>query len=211
MRVALVIADTALPPERLWRPLLKRADLVVAADGGINRAVDAGIPVDWLVGDLDGSLPVNIERMRRGRVRRILDPYSTDLEKVMRFLERRRMDRVYIVGAIGARLDHTMGTMAVLLEWGDRLGVRVVDEHFTTTLVSRRASFRAPRGTMVSLIAPGGASGVTTTGLRYDLRDHALPFSSIGIHNEVRKSPVTVAVREGRLLLMRAHYVKPHR
>ena len=211
MRVALVIADTLLPPRALWQPLLDEADLVVAADGGANRAFDEGLDVDWLIGDLDGTLPSTLGRMKKQRVLRDDDRYSTDLEKVMRFLAKRKVGRVYVIGAIGGRLDHTLGTLAMLAQWGTRLDVQVFDDHFTTTLVRKKSTIEAPEGTMVSLVAPGGAKGVTTKGLRWDLTDHDLPFSSLGIHNEVRRSPAQVRVRSGTLFLLRAHYVKRHR
>lgn len=211
MRVALVIADTRLPARALWQPLLAESDLVVAADGGANRAFDKGIEVDWLIGDLDGALPSTLSRMRKDRVKRVDDPYSTDLEKVMRFLQKRKIQRVYIIGAIGGRLDHTLGTLAALAEWGKKMDVQVVDDHFTTTLVTKKAMIAAPEGTMVSLVAPGGARGITTKGMRWDLVDHELSFSSLGIHNEVRTSPAEVRVKAGTLFLLRAHYVKRHR
>lgn len=211
MRAALVIADSRLPPRGLWRPLLDEADLVVAADGGANRAFDQEVEVDWLIGDLDGARPSTLARMKKQRVKRVDDPYSTDLEKVMQFLAKRKVGRVFIIGATGGRLDHTLGTLAVLAEWGRKMDVRVVDDHFTTTLVQKMARIVAPVGTMVSLVAPAGATGVTTKGLRWDLKDHELGFSSLGVHNEIRKSPAEVRVRSGTLFLLRAHYVKRHR
>ena len=211
MRVALVIADTRLPARALWQEHLEEADLVVAADGGANRAFDKDVKVDWLIGDLDGALPSTLARIKESRVKKIEDPYSTDLEKVMRFLKGERIKRVYIIGAIGGRLDHTLGTLAMLAAWGRTMDVRVIDDHFTTTLVRRHATIDAPEGTMVSLVSPGGARGVTTKGLRYDLTDHDLPFSSLGIHNELARRKAEVRVKSGTLFLMRAHYVNRHR
>lgn len=210
MRVALVIGDAPLPARPWWKPLLEEADLVVAADGGANRALAKGIAVDWIIGDLDGVLPTTLARFEKRRVKRSRDRYSTDLEKVMRFLQARRVDRVHMIGVTGGRLDHTLGTLAVLAEWGRRMDVRVVDGHFTTTLVGPKATIHAPEGTLVSLVAPSGAKGVTTVGLRYELKDATLPFSSLGIHNEVVRDPAQVRVRQGALFLMRAHYVRRH-
>lgn len=207
---AVIVADTDLPPRDVWGPLVRKADLVVAADGGANRALAAGIRVDWLVGDLDGALASTLERIPKRRTRLLRDPYSTDLEKAFRFCQDRGVGRVDVIGAIGGRLDHTLGSVAVLVEWGRKMRVAVVDDHFTTTLVRSRTRFRAPIGTLVSLIAPGGAEGVTTTGLRFELKNRRLPFSSLGIHNEVRRNPVEVSHTGGTLILMRAHYVRRH-
>lgn len=206
----LVVGDIALPPPSILKPLVRGADLVVAADGGANRALEAGVKVDWVVGDLDGILPDVLARFPKSRIRRDANPYRTDLEKVMGFLSRRKGRRVVLTGVTGGRLDHTLGTLAVLAAWRGRFTLRVVDEHFVTTLVERSATFRAAKGTMVSLMAPAGARGVTTRGLRFALQDRDLDFSPLGIHNEVAHNPVRITVREGLLYLMRSHGVKPH-
>ena len=210
MAHALVIGDIDLPSKPILAPLVKDATFVVAADGGANRAFDAGIAVDWVIGDLDGVLPEVLARIPPGRVRKDEDRDHTDLEKAVAFVARRRMRNVVLTGVTGGRLDHTLGTLATLATWRDRLAMRVVDDHFVTTIVGGSTSFRAPKGTMVSLVAPAGARGVTTTGLRFPLTDSDLPFSPLGIHNEVARNPVRVRVREGVLYLMRSHQVRPH-
>ncbi|MBI2078992.1 MAG: thiamine diphosphokinase [Euryarchaeota archaeon] len=207
---ALVIGDFDLPPRPILDPLVAGSTLTVAADGGANRAFDAGIPVDWVVGDLDGILPNVLSSISPKRVRRDNDPDRTDLEKALAFVARRKVKAAKLVGVTGGRLDHTLGTLAILAAWRARIDLEVVDEHFATTVVDKEATFRAPKGTMVSLVAPTLARGVTTSGLRFPLRDHDLPFSPLGIHNEVVRNPVRVRVHEGFLFLMRSHHVRPH-
>lgn len=210
MATALVIADTDLPLRPILAGLRKKADLVVAADGGADRALDVGITPDWVIGDMDGILPGTLRRFPAARIRRDTDPDSSDLEKVMRFLSRRRIKNVVLTGVFGGRLDHTLANLAVMARWHKRFRLRAVDEHFTTIVVDPSARFRAPRGTMVSLVAPAGAKGVSTSGLRFGLKDEDLPFSTLGIHNHVVRSPVRVSVRKGPLFLMRSHEVHPH-
>ena len=207
---ALVIGDIGLPPRPVLDPLVRGASLVVAADGGANRAKEAGVAVDWVVGDLDGILPDVLAGFPASRVRRDADPQHTDLEKALAFLARRKARTVKLIGVTGGRLDHTLGAMAILAAWHRRFDLEVVDEHFSTIAVDGAATFRAPKGTMVSLIAPTLARGVTTTGLRFALKDQDLAFSPLGIHNEVVRNPVRVRVRDGLLFLMRSHDVRPH-
>lgn len=210
MPTALVVADAPLPSRSLLDPLRREADLIVAADGGANRALKAGLPVDWIVGDLDGVTAEALRRMPPGRVVRDEDRNDSDLEKAMRFVHGRGFDSAIIVGAIGERLDHTLGTLAVIAAWHDRIDIRVIDDHFTTIVVDPALEFEAPLGTMVSLVAPAGATGVTTRGLRYALRNARLAFSTRGIHNEVVSNPVRVEVTKGPMFLLRSHRVRPH-
>lgn len=210
MPTALVIADAELPSRPMVERLHREADLVVAADGGADRALDAGVTPDWVIGDMDGILAGTLRRFPPARIRKDTDPDTTDLEKAMRFLARRRIASVVLTGVFGGRLDHTLANLAVMARWHNRFRLRAVDDHFTTVVVDPVVRFRAPRGTLVSLVAPGGAVGVSTTGLRFPLKNQNLPFSTLGIHNQVSRNPVSVSVRKGPLFLMRSHEVRPH-
>jgi thiamine pyrophosphokinase len=61
---------------------------------------------------------------------------------------------------------------------------------------------RAPLGTTVSIIPFGTARGVTLRGLRYGLTDATLDVGRIGVSNVVSRSPFSVRVKHGRLLLV---------
>ena len=68
----------------------------------------------------------------------------------------------------------------------------------------------SPLKGIVSLVALGRCEGVTTRGLRWDLEDYPLVFSPYGVHNELVRSPATVSVREGDLLLFKGRFVEHH-
>ena len=51
--VALIILNTHLPPKSKYLYFLERADLILCADGGAHRALEAGIEPDYVIGDLD--------------------------------------------------------------------------------------------------------------------------------------------------------------
>jgi thiamine pyrophosphokinase len=68
----------------------------------------------------------------------------------------------------------------------------------------------APTGTVVSLVAIGRCTWVTTTGLRWNLARHDLVFSPYGVHNEVAQSPASVSVESGDLLLFRGRWIEKH-
>lgn len=211
MRRALVALNTELPPLELWRPWLDKADLVVGADGGADRLLALGIEADAIVGDLDSVLGSTRRRLGPAKFHRRTADTTTDLEKSLEYVHAAGCHDVTIVTGHRARLDHTLGHVAVLLEQAGHLGIRMVDHDFVTEPVLRRATFRAPIGTLVSLFAPREARGITTRGLRWPLKDARLRRGTLGIHNQVAANPVEVTVREGLLLLLRGHRVEPHR
>jgi thiamine pyrophosphokinase len=58
------------------------------------------------------------------------------------------------------------------------------------------------RGALVSIIPFSACRGVTLRGLHYPLREAALPVGRIGASNVVEKSPFTVSVKKGKLLVV---------
>ena len=211
MRRVLVAGNGDLPPWGVLAPWLRRADTVVAADGGANRLLALGIEPHHVVGDLDSILGSTRRRIPAPRIHRRSDPNHTDLEKALDFAERRGARDFTVMGVSEGRLDHVSAALAILVERSARLAIRFVDSEFTTQVVRGRLRFRAPVGTLLSLYAPSQARGVRSKGLRWPLEGKTLRPGSRGIHNEVCSNPVEISVGGGELLVMRGHRVSPHR
>lgn len=192
-------------------PWLARAKLVVAADGGANRLLAVGVEPDFIVGDMDSILGSTRRRIPKARILPRMSVYRTDLEKAIEFAASRGADDVTVFGASKGRLDHVHAAVALLLDWSERLTIRLVDEDFVTERVKDRVRFRAPIGTLVSLFTPTEATGVTTRGLRWELSNARLKRGTLGIHNQVESNPVEVSVRSGELVLFRGQRIEPHR
>jgi thiamine pyrophosphokinase len=207
---ALVVADGELPSGRLMRELAGGADLVVAADGGADKALSAGLRVDAVVGDLD-SLSLEARAViPPGSLHHAPSADETDLQKAIEFALARGATAIDIAAAGGGRADHALANLSVLTVYRRRAALRVVDDLFEVELVDGEVSIDAPPGTVVSLVAIGLARGVTTRGLRWNLSDYTLAFSPYGVHNEVEQPPATVSVESGDVLLFRGRWVERH-
>lgn len=206
---ALVIANGDPPSAALAGDLRVGAGLVVAADGGADKAAAIGITVDAIIGDLDSVSAAAGANLPAAAIRLDADPENTDLEKAVRFCIAAGATEVDVIGAGGGRADHALANLSVLtlLRGHD---VRLVDDTFTISLANNSTEIPGEPGTIVSLVAIGACQGVTTSGLRWDLADATLPFGTRGVHNEISRSPATISVREGDLLLFRGHRVERH-
>ena len=206
---ALVIANGDPPSAALLEELRGGAALVVAADGGARSALALGLTPDIVTGDLD-SIGDAREAIPADRIRPNPDPNATDLEKAVALCLDEGCDAVDIIGGGGGRADHALANLSVLVRFGRRGRVRMVDERFAIELVDGEATVEGPAGTVVSLVALGSCEGVTTSGLRWELENAALEFSAYGVHNEIAASPATVSVRSGDLLLFLGRWVEHH-
>lgn len=207
---ALVACNSPLPARDLVDELVEWADVVVGADSGGDRLVAYGQTPDLVIGDLDSVSSALRDRLGSERVVYDDDPDTTDLDKCLRHLAGRGVQEVRVIGATGDRLDHILGSLASLVTAPDGVSVVLVDDRFETRRVDGSVRFHAPEGTVVSLMAPAGAHGVSTQGLRWALEDEELPFSTLGIHNNVVSSPVEVRVQQGDLFLLKGRFVEVH-
>lgn len=207
---ALVFANGEPPSSDLISGLRKDVDLVVAADGGVDKALALGVVPDAVVGDLDSASDASREIIPPEAFIRADDPDHTDLQKAVAFALQQGCRDIDIVSAGGGRADHALANLSILALSGDDTTIRIVDDLFEVTRVDSHALIDAPVGTVVSLVAIGICTGVTTKGLRWELHDRRLAFSPLGVHNEVAQPPASVTVEEGLLLLFRARFIEKH-
>ncbi len=209
MKTVLILGNGLWTDGAQARLLAERADLVIAADGGFEKALAAGARVDLVVGDLDSIGVAARLRLSTGEVRLEAHPAAkdaSDLELALDHALARKPARIVVVGALGLRIDHTL-TNLHLLERGldGRVAVELVDGTQSVTLTEGRLELADARlGDRVSLIPVTESARVSTSGLRFPLHDEILRrAASRGVSNIVDDLPAIVAVASGRLLVIR--------
>ena len=183
---------------------LPAADLVIAADEGIDNAGSIGIQVDLLVGDLDSASPA-ARSTAQAVERHPIDKDETDLELALSAALAAGMGSVTVVGTIAGRVDHAIGNLLVVAadRWADlRIDLRI--DGARAWVVRDWVEVRGTVENLVSLLAVGGqATGVTTTGLAWALTDGVLePGVGLSLSNRMAASTATVAVGSGVVIAL---------
>ena len=176
--------------------------LVIAADGGADRARRCGWPVHHVVGDLDSITAATLAECRRHGAlihRHPADKDATDLELALDLAVAEEATDVVVVLDDGGRLDHLLASVLVL--GADRYAsvpISGLVGASRVTVVRERHELAGAIDDVVSLLAVGGPALVTTEGLRYPLADDWLePLSGRGVSNELVAAVATVSVAEG--------------
>ncbi|MFQ3662007.1 MAG: thiamine diphosphokinase [Chloroflexaceae bacterium] len=192
-----------------FRELLERADLVIAADGGGNALFAAGLRPDLVIGDLDSLVPEAAAAFAASGatvLRYPIEKNETDLELALLAAVARCAETIDVLGAVGGRWDQGLSNVALLAlpELAGRR-VRLLDVDQEAYLARGETQIAGAVGDTISLLPIGGpARGVTTRGLYYALEDDELRFErSRGISNLIARTPASVLVREGMLLVVR--------
>ncbi len=182
------------------------AGRVVAADGGVDRALALGLEVDLAVGDFDSASPralADAEASGARIERHPTEKDATDLELALDAALAYGAARVLVVGHDGGRLDHLLAGVLVLGE--ERFARLTIDAYLG---LARLHVCRGTRtldgepGELVTLLPiHGTAEGVRTEGLVFPLHGETLRAgSSRGASNELSAPSATVTVERGVLL-----------
>ena len=183
---------------RLLGMALRRAPVLVAADGGADRALAAGhVPVA-VIGDFDSLSAEARRRIPPDRQHRIAEQETTDFDKALRSIA---APFVLALGFAGARIDHSLAVFNTLLRHPGRVCI-VLGAEDAVFLCPPDLTLRLPVGDRLSLFPMGAVRG-TSDGLRWPIDGIALaPDGPIGTSNAVSAPTVRLRVDAARLLVI---------
>lgn len=201
MKHILILCNGDPPSKQLFLSAFSACDYFIAADGGGNIARSFEHAPDVVIGDLD-----SFESQDDDAFEVVFDPdqYSNDLEKALTLALEKQGTHVQVMGATGKRLDHTLKNLSVLKQFDDQFEEIVFKDNFGDAfLIPRRFTIELPPGTTISLFPLSGrVNGITTSGLKYPLKNEPLENGAHdGSSNEVIESPVEITHQTGDLLL----------
>lgn len=203
---ALIIANGEACSFELIGELLEWSPLVVVLDAAIHRVLALNIKVDVLLGDFDRDF--DAEKIRKEQypieIVHTINQDKTDLEKAFDYLIGRGFPAVNVVWATGRRADHTITNITNIVRFREQLKIVIIDDYSKIFLLSKTYEKWYPKGTPISLIPVGVATGITTHNLKYSLNNEALTIGyRTGSSNEVEEDGmVKITYKEGDLLLM---------
>jgi thiamine pyrophosphokinase len=215
---ALIIANGESCSAELLGQLLEWSPFIIVLDGAIKRVLDLGIKIDVLLGDFDGVTSgrneVDFDEIRAGQypieIVHTPDQNYTDLEKAFLFLIQRGHTAANIIWATGRRTDHTITNLTSIVRYKSKLQLVIIDDYSTIyPLLPTPNRFEKwfTKGTPLSLIPVGNASGIFTQNMLYPLENDTLMLGyRTGSSNEVAEDGIVkITYETGDLLLMECH------
>ncbi len=200
----IIFANGDLPDLEKARALLYEGDYIIAADGGTRHILALGMMPNLLIGDLDSVTKEEIEKIQQNNVEIILfprDKNETDLELAIQHALTLNPEQVIIAGALGGRLDQTLGNIALI---SASFILRLDDGIEEVFFCHNNCEIKGKSGDIVSLIPwQGEVAGIVTTGLKWPLQSETLyPQKTQGISNEMLGDIASVKIKSGLLLII---------
>ena len=179
-------------------------DYIVFCDSGLRHLEPLQVKPSLIVGDFDShdNPHLDVETI-------VLPCEKDDTDTVFAVKEaiKRGFDNFLLIGVVGARLDHTLGNVSILL-YLDSIGKKgiIIDDYSEMEIVSNEPAYIEDSYAFFSLLnVSGTAKGITIENAKYLLNNAEITCEyQYGVSNEVIPGKTAkVSILEGKLLLIK--------
>ncbi len=206
----LIVASAPLTWTTEFAAFATAASPLLAADGGANHLARLGLRPAAVVGDLDSIRPSVRQWLGEGLMVLRPDQDRTDLEKTVEHaVEVLGVRRLTVVGALGGRIDHTIGNLGLLvrLAFGPNLVLR---EAATEVLaVSGELELAAEPGQTWSVWTFDPGVRVTLEGFRWPVDGVALDAGGRPSISNLAESDRVRVIAVGGAAVITRHLTHP--
>lgn len=173
------------------------APTCVAADGGAELAARAGVSLAAVIGDFDSVSAETLALTPPERRMHIAEQDSTDFDKALRHIA---APVIVGVGFLGARLDHQLAALNVLVTYPERACV-LLGASEIVFLCPPKIEFDTQAGDVVSLFPLAPVTG-TSSGLQWEIEGlHFDPMAQTSTSNAA-VGPVSLTMDRPAMIAM---------
>ena len=177
-----IICDGQFPKTEYPRYLIRTADFTICCDGALSKYLrnSKGIfgtekTPDLVIGDMD-TLPSSLQKKYSDIIIRESEQEHNDQTKAVRWAiaNLEDIDHIYILGATGGRIDHTIGNASLLMEYTRMfdleekgISIEMVSDNGTAFAVNDTVEIDCGIGRSVSIFSPDNTLNIRSAGLEY--------------------------------------------
>ena len=199
-RKTVILANGTFPVHPVPLTRLREADLVVCCDGATEKLVAHGLEPDIIIGDLDSVSPELKEIYMKVLVQDS-DQETNDLTKAVNWCIAAGIKEITILGATGNREDHTLGNISLLADYSRRIDALMLTDTGSFRVYDRSVTIASNPGQQVSIFSLDPALKVTSTGLKYPLKNLTLHNWWRGTLNEADADRFSLDFKGGQVLV----------
>ena len=197
----LIVASGRIGKKPFYRNIIKKADKVIAADGGADNCIKLGINPDYVIGDFD-----SISAKARNRFKNVMvhdkNQDTTDMEKAMALAKKLECTKLTVIGAIGSRIDHTISNIINLSK--AKVHAEIFDEANSIFMVDGQIELTGKKDDIVSVIPVSKVTGLTYKGLKWGLKDKNIEAGWIGVSNRMTGNKASIRLKSGKVIVIKS-------
>ena len=204
MRRCVIVGGADIGNYDCIRSSLLEDDFIVFCDSGLKHLEALQVKPGLIVGDFDSHDNPHLD------VETIVLPCEkddTDTVFAVKEAVKRGFDDFLLIGVVGARLDHTLGNVSILLYLDsiEKKGI-IIDDYSEMEIVSNEPAYVEDSYAFFSLInITGTAKDVTIENAKYPLEHAEITCEyQYGVSNEVIPGRTAkIIISGGKLLLIK--------
>jgi thiamine pyrophosphokinase len=206
MKKCIILANGKPPKKSIISFFRKNGyESLICADGGANSALKMNLVPDAIIGDLDSISP-NALRIfiRTSNTIQLKRQNDTDVEKCLKYAIKKKIDEVLLVGVTGNRLDHTICNLGIVLKFLNQINISLVAEDSFLKPYKGNVELKSTIGETISIYGFDKKTKITSTGLKYELKNIFLPFGEReSTSNVAKKNIVQLKISHGVVFVVR--------
>lgn len=195
-----ILCDGSFPKHPIPLSYLKNATQIICCDGAADKLIKFGMTPNYIVGDLD-SVSEKTKTDFANCIVRNNDQETNDQTKAVEFVVKNNIKNVVILGATGKREDHTIGNIALLLDYAHKLNVISVSNSGIFRPILKSQEFESFKGQQVSIFSVGTPVAITSKNLKYPLNNAILDSWWMGTLNECISNSFSLEFAVGRIIV----------
>lgn len=181
-KTVVIICDGQFPKSEYPRYLIRSADFIICCDGALTKFLRNSKRIfgeertpDLVIGDMD-TLSSSLQKRYKDIIIKVSEQEHNDQTKAVRWAlaNIQKISRIYIMGATGNRLDHTIGNASLLMEYtrmfdleGMGVSIEMVSDNGTAFAISDTTEIDCGIGRSVSIFSPDSTLNIKSSGLEY--------------------------------------------
>ncbi len=182
--------------------------LVACTDGAFNYLKKMHFPLaelDFISGDFDSRTRLEADLYEEKFIY-TPDQDKTDFEKALEILTERGVTAVDVYGGSGGEMDHFLGNLTVALQFTPLITLNFYDETSRYFFAPKHLVLKKMKDRLVSLFPFPTATNVSTTGLKWPLKQETLDLTGrIGTRNIASDDEVSISFSDGNLIVFVGH------
>lgn len=193
------------------KAVLQSCDLIIAVDAGLEHCKSLEVEADVSIGDFDSVTSETLSAARAADIKIVAydqDKDFTDTEAAISYCRELDVDEIVVIGCWGGRRDHELATTLCLCNPKDsNISIWATDgERKMWILHDELHLQQAPSSTLSLIPVVAEVTGITTTGLRWPLKQETIfAHSTRAISNICEGSEQHISIKTGVLLVIAEH------
>ena len=185
-----IYGNGQIPYHQIPLDKLKKSGTIISIDGGADKLKSLKLDSHIILGDLDSLKKSKSDY--KCFVYELKDQSKSDLEKSLNWCIRKRINTVSLIGFSGGRFDHELTSLLLLEYFSDKIQLNYYSDHCEIHSFRGFRTFESFKGQIISIFSLNLKANISTSGLKYNLKNDLLNSPSNGVSNVSMKEKFSI-------------------